>query len=101
MALALTSLVMSFIHLGEWSTVLALGIAIVKASIIAALFMHLVQQPSISRWAFAFGIGLALLLLAMIAIDVLTREPTTPRPPIAWLTPSKSLEVPTPWRHDV
>ena len=81
MALALASLLLSFVHLGSWSTVIALGIGLAKAVLIARVFMHLANQPSISRWAFAFGIALAVLLLVMVAIDVMTRDPISPRPP--------------------
>ena len=53
---------------------ISIGIGLVKATLIAAFFMHLVEQPSVSRWAFALGIGLAILLLVMVAADVLTRQ---------------------------
>ncbi len=82
MALALASLLLSFVRLGAWSTALALAIAVAKAVLIARVFMHLAHQPSISRWAFGFGIALALLLLIMIAVDVITRDPVSPRPPL-------------------
>jgi hypothetical protein len=45
-----------------------------KATLIAAFFMDLITQPSVSRWAFALGIALAALLLIMVGTDVLTRE---------------------------
>lgn len=72
--LALTSFFLSFLHLGAWSPVVALGIGTVKAGLIATFFMELAQQPSISRWAFGLGIALALLLLIMVGLDVLTRD---------------------------
>jgi cytochrome c oxidase subunit 4 len=74
MGLALASFLLSFLHLGAWSTVVALGVGLTKAILIAAFFMELAQQPSISRWAFGFGIALTLLLLIMIGLDVATRD---------------------------
>jgi caa(3)-type oxidase subunit IV len=76
MVLALASFLLSFLHLGATGAGIALGIGLIKATLIAAFFMELVDQPSISRWAFAVGIGLALLLLVMIGTDVMTREVT-------------------------
>ena len=74
MALALASFLLSYVQLGTWSAVIALGIGAVKALLIASFFMHLAQQPSISRWSFALGVALALLLFTMIGLDVLTRQ---------------------------
>jgi caa(3)-type oxidase subunit IV len=90
MVLALGSFLLSFLHMGAWSPVIALSIAVVKALIIAAIFMHLMEQPPISRWAFGLGIALALMLLVMIGLDVLTRAPLGLRQP--------GLDVPAPTR---
>jgi cytochrome c oxidase subunit 4 len=76
MLLALASFLLSFLHLGASGAAIALTIGLVKAVLIATFFMELIDQPSVSRWAFAVGIGLALLLLVMIGTDVLTRQVT-------------------------
>ncbi len=76
MVLALASFLLSFLHLGMGGAFIALSIGLIKAVLIATFFMELIDQPSISRWAFAVGIGLALLLLVMIGTDVLTRQVT-------------------------
>ncbi len=60
---------------------MALSIAAAKAVLIAAFFMHLVEQPSVSRWAFAFGLVLAGILFAMVFLDVVTRERPALRQP--------------------
>jgi cytochrome c oxidase subunit 4 len=75
-ALAALSFGLSFAHLGPFGPAVALTIGAVKAVLIAAFFMHLVEQPSISRWAFATGLILVGLLLLMVSLDVLTRERT-------------------------
>lgn len=79
--LAVASLLLSFAPLGSAAAFVALGIGLAKAVLIAWFFMHLVEQPSICRWAFLLGIGLAVLLLVMVALDVLTRDPPALRQP--------------------
>jgi cytochrome c oxidase subunit 4 len=81
MLLALASFGLSFLHLGSWAPIVALGIGLAKAILIAGFFMHLAEQPPISRWAFGLGIALALLLLVMVGLDVLTRETSGLRQP--------------------
>jgi len=75
-ALAALSFGLSFAHLGAFGPAVALTIGAAKAILIAAFFMHLVEQPSISRWAFATGLILVGLLLLMVSLDVVTRERT-------------------------
>ncbi len=81
MGLALASFLASFAHLGSWSPAIALGIGFAKAILIAAFFMHLSQQPPVSRWAFGLGIALAAMLLIMVGLDVLTRNTLDLRQP--------------------
>jgi caa(3)-type oxidase subunit IV len=80
--LALASFLLSYyVSMGAWSPVVALGIGAAKAVLIATFFMHLSEQPSISRWSFGVGIALALLLLVMVGLDVLTRDTMQLRQP--------------------
>ena len=89
MGLALASVLLSFLHLGAWAPAVALGIGLVKATLIAAFFMRLVDQPPVCRWAFALGIGLAVLLLLMVGADVLTRDdPGVRQPGLSSAVPS-------------
>jgi cytochrome c oxidase subunit 4 len=74
MLLAAGSFLVSFLSLGTWSAVIAIGIGAAKAILIATFFMHLSQQPPISRWSFGVGIALAMLLLIMVGLDVTTRS---------------------------
>lgn len=85
MGLALASFLLSRLHLGTAAPFVAFGIAICKATLIAWFFMHLIEQPSISRWAFVLGISLAMLLLVMVGLDVLTRSTSQIRQPGARL----------------
>ncbi len=74
--LASLSFALSFAPLGALGPAVALTIGATKAVLIAAFFMHLVEQPAISRWAFGFGVALVAVLIIMVATDVLTRQRT-------------------------
>jgi cytochrome c oxidase subunit IV len=64
----------SLINLGLWSTVIALVIAVAKAGLVVAFFMHLLyeKQKMIWVWAAVSAVWLALLLLLTMN-DYLTR----------------------------
>jgi len=81
LVLALATFGLSFAPLGAASAWVALSIATAKAILIAAFFMHLVEQPSVSRWAFALGLVLAGILLTMVFLDVVTRDRPALRQP--------------------
>src|SRR5690242_19837593 len=76
LALAGLSFGLSFAPLGGFGPPVALTIGVIKAVLIAAFFMHLVEQPSVSRWTFGVGLLLVLVLVVMVAIDVVTRPST-------------------------
>ena len=76
LGLATLSFGLSFAPLGAFGPAVALTIGVVKAVLIAAFFMHLIEQPSISRWTFGVGLLLVLVLVVMVAIDVVTRPST-------------------------
>jgi caa(3)-type oxidase subunit IV len=51
-----------------WDMILGLAIASVKASLVAAIFMHLNHEKSLIYWLFGFGIVAAFFLVALIAL---------------------------------
>jgi caa(3)-type oxidase subunit IV len=51
-----------------WDMILGLAIATVKASLVAAIFMHLNHEKSLIYWLFGFGIVAAFFLVALIAL---------------------------------
>lgn len=73
--LALTALTfgLSFLHLGPWGPVLAMAIATGKAALVAAVFMHLVEQRFANTAVLLTGVLFVLTLLAFAALDVATR----------------------------
>ena len=75
--IALTALTfgLSFLPLGGAEAPVALGIAAVKATLVGLFFMHLVESER-PYWLFLFVGGILLVtLVALMAADVVTREP--------------------------
>lgn len=73
--LAGASLVFRFAHLGDFSFPVALGIALVKAVLVALVFMEITLEKPTVRFAFAACLSLFALMLALLVADVLTRSP--------------------------
>jgi caa(3)-type oxidase subunit IV len=51
-----------------WDMILGLAIASVKASLVAAIFMHLNHEKSLIYWLFGFGIFFALAMAVLIGL---------------------------------
>jgi cytochrome c oxidase subunit 4 len=80
--LAGLSLVLRFAHLGDAGFFVALGIAFVKAVIVAILFMELWHEKPTVRFAFGAGLSLFALFLSLVVADVVTRAtPPLENPP--------------------
>ncbi len=63
-------------HFGELNVVVAMGIASVKASIVALYFMHLKYEDKLT-WVYAlYPIFLLFLLIASTIVETFTRIPT-------------------------
>ena len=58
------------LHLGALSTAIALGVALIKASIVLVVFMHLGREPFPIRFVAALNVAWVLLLCLGIAADV-------------------------------
>lgn len=58
------------LHLGSVSTAIAVGVALVKASIVFVVFMHLDREPFPIRFVAALNVAWVLLLCLGIAADV-------------------------------
>jgi cytochrome c oxidase subunit 4 len=67
-----------FVNLGGAGYVVALGIAAIKAALVAVFFMELLTEKVTARLAFATCITLFGLLLALVLADIVTRS----RPPL-------------------
>ena len=58
------------LHLGSISTAIALGVALLKASVVFVVFMHLDREPFPIRFVAALNVAWVLLLCLGIAADV-------------------------------
>jgi cytochrome c oxidase subunit IV len=67
------SLAMRFAHLGGFSFLVGLGIATIKATLVAIFFMEILTEKVTARIAFTVCLSLFGLLLALIFADILTR----------------------------
>jgi cytochrome c oxidase subunit 4 len=64
---------LSFVDLGDWSLVIALAIALVKASLVVVIFMELLHlRPSV-RIAAATAIVMLSILMGLVVADVYAR----------------------------
>lgn len=74
LALAGFSLAMRFAHLGGAGYVVALGVAAIKAALVAVFFMEILVERATVRFAFVTCLSLFALLLAFVLADVVTRS---------------------------
>jgi cytochrome c oxidase subunit IV len=79
----------AFVDLGPFNTVVALVIAMVKATLVALFFMHLKWSSHLSRLAAIAALFWLAILIALSLSDYLTRN--SPPPPTGWQAPSMIL----------
>lgn len=80
--LAGVSLGLRFAHLGGFGYAAALGIAGVKAALVAFIFMELAHEKATVRLAFVAGLTLLAILVTFMIADVMTRTiPPLDNPP--------------------
>ena len=82
LVLAGMSLAFRFAHLGDFSFPVALGIAVIKAVLVAIVFMEITLEKNTARFAFAACLSLFALMVALLVGDILTRSaPPLSSPP--------------------
>jgi cytochrome c oxidase subunit 4 len=64
----------AFINLGKWNTVVALAIAVCKATLVALFFMHLRWSSSLVRMVAAASLLWLAILIVLTISDVFTRN---------------------------
>ena len=73
MFLTFVTVYVSYLDFGTLNIVIAMGVASVKAAIVALFFMHLKFEDGIT-WGFAlFPLSLLALLIGMTILDTFTR----------------------------
>ena len=59
--------------LGPWNTVVALGIAFLKATLVALFFMHVKYSPRLTQVVVAGGLFWLVILIALTLSDFVSR----------------------------
>ena len=73
LALLLANTLIAFVNLGPWSTVIAIAIATIMASIVAGFLMHALYEAVIIRVILAGGVIWFLILVSLTLGDYMTR----------------------------
>jgi cytochrome c oxidase subunit 4 len=73
MVLTATTTAVSFLDLGPWNTVVALGIAFFKATLVVLFFMHVKYSPRLTQVTIAGGLFWLAILIGITLSDFMTR----------------------------
>ena len=73
LALTATTTAIAFVDLGPWNTVVALGIAVIKASLVVLFFMHLKYSPLLNRTVLLGGLFWLAIMIGLTLTDFATR----------------------------
>ncbi len=80
LALTVTTVLAAGFNFGSWNVVIALGIATVKASLVALFFMHLRHDKPINAIIFVTGAAMLGVFLAICVLDSDARVENAVRP---------------------
>ncbi len=80
LALTTLSFGLSRLHLGTWGLVVALAIAVTKASLVAFFYMHLSERPGGPRLVFATAALFVVILIGLILVEASDRPPSAMPP---------------------
>jgi cytochrome c oxidase subunit 4 len=73
MVLTATTTAVSFVDLGPWNTVVALGIAFLKATLVVLFFMHVKYSPRLTQITVGGGLLWLAILIFITLSDFMTR----------------------------
>jgi cytochrome c oxidase subunit 4 len=73
MVMTATTTAIAFLDLGPWNTVVALGIAFVKATLVVLFFMHVKYSPRLTQVTIAGGLFWLAILIGITLSDFMTR----------------------------
>jgi cytochrome c oxidase subunit 4 len=71
--LTATTTAVSFLDLGPWNTVVALGIAFLKATLVVLFFMHVKYSPRLTQITVGGGLLWLAILILITLSDFMTR----------------------------
>ena len=72
--LTVITVVVSFVDLGGWNAVVAVGIASIKAALVALVFMHLLYDKKILLVIFLTGLLFLSIMIIFLMFDILRRD---------------------------
>ena len=73
LVLTATTTAVSFVDLGPWSSVVALGIAFLKATLVVLFFMHVKYSSRLTQAVIAGGLFWLAIMIALTLSDFLSR----------------------------
>jgi len=73
--LTIATLAAAWVDLGGWNLALALGIATIKAALVALWFMHLRYESGLHAFIFLVGVAFLGLFLVITMLDAVTYHP--------------------------
>ncbi len=69
-----------------WNTIVALAIALCKATLVVLFFMHAKYSSNLTRLAAVAGLFWLAILIVLTLSDYKTRNTNIPHPPASWET---------------
>ncbi len=87
-ALTLASFLISRAHLGAMDTVIALGIAVVKSTLVGLFFMHILEERFRTAFVPIITVVYILILMSFVVTDIVSRR-TFPRTPLPMEIPEE------------
>jgi cytochrome c oxidase subunit 4 len=80
LALTFTTYGVAYVPLGQWHVAVALGIAVIKATLVVLIFMHLSESSKLTRLVVASGLFTLALFVSLTLADYWTRSWIGQRP---------------------
>ena len=74
LVLTIVTVFVSYVHLGGWNVVVAIGIATCKAILVAFFFMHLLYDNKFYLFVFSMGVLFLGIFITLTMFDTMTRD---------------------------
>ena len=74
LGLTLLTTLLGFVDMGSMSTVVAVGLAVAKACLIAAFFMHALHESPTIRVVMVAGVIWLLIFISLTIVDFMSRS---------------------------
>ncbi len=73
MVLTAVTVAISYVDLGPFNLLVAIGVATVKVSLVVLFFMHLLYDKKINLFAFLIGVGFVAVFIILTMFDTMRR----------------------------